>query len=102
MAAALSSGPPERARKIVSAVRGRLKEAETQAAIAAATGQSPATVHRLLNDHLEGFASVLAHLGLKVVPAEFKCIDPDAFAFLTSTHERVMRKAPQLVWEREE
>lgn len=100
--AALSQDPGERARKIVSSVKACLKGDETQAAIAVATGLSPATVNRLLNDHLENFAALLAQLGLKVVPAEFRCVDPAAYEFLTSTHARVMRDAPQLIWDREE
>lgn len=92
---------PERARKIVSTIRASLKGDETQAAIAIATGMSPATVNRLLNDHLENFATLVAQLGLKVVPAEFKCVDAAAFEFLTTTHAKVMREAPQLIWERE-
>jgi len=93
---------PERARKIVTTIRASLKGDETQASVAVGTGLSPATVNRLLNDHLEGFAMVLAHLEMKVVPVAFKCVDPEAYAFLTSTHERIMAKAPQLIWEREE
>lgn len=92
----------ERARKISTLIRQRLNDGETQASVAVAIGASEPTVNRLINEHLDKFAAVLAHLGLKVVPAEFKCMDPDAYAFLTSTHAKVMREAPQLIWEREE
>lgn len=100
--AALSLSPPERGRKIVTTIMGRVKLAESQGAIATAIGKSEATVTRLLGDHLDNFGAVLAQLGLKVVPDEYRCVDPETYAFLTSTHERVMRKAPELIWDREE
>jgi hypothetical protein len=62
-------------------------------------GVSESTVSRFKTDRLEEAAMFLAHLGLKVVPAEFKCVEPSAYAFLTATHEKVMRVAPQLIWE---
>ena len=99
---ALSLTPAERARKSVQVALQRLQAGESAASIAAAMGVSEATMSRLKNERLEEVLLLLAHLGLKVVPAEFKCVDPEAYAFLTSTHERVMRKAPQLIWEREE
>ncbi|MEN6540869.1 MAG: hypothetical protein ABFC67_14775 [Mizugakiibacter sp.] len=40
----------------------------------------------------------LAHLGLKVVPAEYKCVDRSTYEFLTTTHQRIMQTQPQLVW----
>lgn len=100
--AEVSIPQPERARKIQQVVLQRVNEAESQAAIAAAISRSEATVNRLLNDHLENFAALLSQIGLKVVPAEFKCVEPEAYAFLTKTHERFMRKAPQLIWEQDE
>ena len=93
---------PERARKIVQIVIQRVNEAESQAAIATAISRSEATVNRLLNDHLENFAALLAERGLKVVPVAFKCVEPEAYAFLTKTHERFMRRAPELIWDQDE
>lgn len=100
--AELSAGVPERARKIESTILARVKLAESQSAIALAIGKSEATVTRLLSDHIGNFAAVLAQLGLKVVPTEYQCLNAEAFAFLTSAHERVMRKAPELIWEQDE
>lgn len=99
---ALLPTPAERARKISTLVRQRLNEAETQASLAIAIGSSEATVNRLINEHLDKFAAMLAHLGYKVVPADYRCVDPAAYEFLTTTHARVMQQAPQLIWEREE
>lgn len=91
--------PPERARKTVQLVLQRLQEPGTGVAVAAAMGVSESTVSRMKTDHLEQVALFLACLGLKVVPSEFKCVDPAAYDFLTRTHEKVMRVAPQLIWE---
>ena len=62
-------------------------------------GVSESTVSRIKNERLEECLRLLAHLGLKVVPAEFKCVNPEAYHFLTSTHKKVMRLAPQLIWD---
>lgn len=77
----------------------RLQEPGTAVSVAAAMGASEATVSRIKNERMEDCLRLLAHLGLKVVPAEFKCVNPDAYYFLTSTHEKVMRQAPHLIWE---
>ena len=89
----LSATPPERARKAVQLALQRLQEPGTGIAVAAAMGVSESTVSRIKTERLEEVALFLACLGLKVVPAEFKCVDPAAYAFLTATHEKVMRRA---------
>jgi hypothetical protein len=94
--------PPERARKIASSVLQRLNGDETQASLAVALGVSAPTVNRMVNEHLDKFAGILAHLGLKVVPSEFRCVSGDTYEFLTRTHARVMQKAPELIWDVEE
>jgi hypothetical protein len=91
--------PPERACKAMQLVLQRLQEPGSAVSVAAAMGVSESTVSRLKNEHMEGALRLLAHLGLKVVPAEFKCVSPDAYAFLTATHEKIMRVAPHLIWE---
>ena len=90
--------PAQRVQQAQSLVLQRLAAA-TQAATAAAMGVSESTVNRIKTERLEEVLLMVAHLGLKVVPAEFKCVDPEAYAFLTKTHERVMRQAPQLIWD---
>lgn len=99
--AALSLTPPERARKTEQTIRACLKGDETQAAIAAATGLSAATVNRLFNDHLTGFCAVLAQLGLKTVPVDFHCVSPEDYAFMTRKLERMAQANPKLMWESE-
>lgn len=98
----LSITPAERARKIASLILRRLNEGETQAAVAVAIGVSPATVNRLATDHIANFSAMLAHLGLKVVDSGSVCVDAATYAFLTQAHQRVMNKAPQLIWDAHE
>jgi transcriptional regulator with XRE-family HTH domain len=70
--------------------------------VATAMGVSESTVSRLKNDHMESVLTLLAHLGLKVVPSSFKCVDREAYDFLVRSHTRVMAKAPELIWEQDE
>jgi DNA-binding XRE family transcriptional regulator len=93
--------PATRAKKAHSLVLQRLAAA-TQTAVAAAMGTSESTINRIKTERLEEALLMLAHLGLKVVPADFKCVNAEAYAFLTTTHERVMREAPHLIWDIEE
>lgn len=79
-----------------------LQEPGKGTALASAMGVSDATISRIKTDRLEEVLVFLAHLGLKVVPAEFKCVGPAAYAFLTQTFERVQSKAPQLIWDADE
>lgn len=100
--AELSTTPAERARKAVQLVLQRLKEPGTAVAAAAAMGVSEATISRLKNDHMEQVLTLLAHLGLKVVPFTFKCVDRESYDFLVRSHTRVMEKAPELIWDQDE
>lgn len=97
----VSKTPAETARKGVQLALQALQEPGKAGAVAAAMGVSDSTISRIKTERLEEVVMVLAHLGLKVVPAEFKCVDPAAYTFLTTTHQRVMQKAPQLIWEQE-
>lgn len=45
---------------------------------------------------------LLAHLGLKCVPAEFRCVDPATFEFLTVSSKKLMNEAPHLLWDEEQ
>lgn len=96
---ASSTTPGERARKAAQLVLHRLQEPGTQAAVAVAMGIGEATASRLKNDHLEQVLLFMAHLGLKVVPADHTCVSRDTYEFLTRTHARVLQQAPQLIWE---
>lgn len=97
-----SAPAPETARKGVRLALQRLQEPGKATSVAESMGVSDSTVSRIKTERMEEVIVLLAHLGLKVVPAEFKCVDPAAYAFLTTTHEKVMRRAPELIWEQDE
>lgn len=97
--ATVSSPPDERTRKAMQLVLQRLQEPGTAVAVAVAMGTSESTISRIKTERMEEVLRLMSHLGLKVVPADFKCVNPEAYSFLTSTHEKVMRLAPQLIWE---
>lgn len=98
----LSSTPAERARKISCVVLQRVQRDATQAALATAMGVSESTVSRMLApDHLDKMALMLAHAGLKVVPVERICVDPQMYEAMTRIASRAMadtETAQRLVW----
>lgn len=69
----------ERARKAHVAVLRALQEPGRQAALATMLGISESSVSRFKTEQLEQLCTFIAHLGLKVVPAEFQCVDPKTF-----------------------
>ena len=99
---AVSVVPAETARKGITLAMQRLQAAGTAVAVAAAMGTSESTVSRLKNDHLEGVLQLLVHLGIKCVPADYRCVDRESYDFLVRSHTRVMAKHPELIWEQDE
>lgn len=92
--------PGERARKTVKCVLQALSSTPATA-VAAAMGVSEPTISRLKNEHLESFAKMLAHLGLKVVPVEMRCFDPryiEALQVLAEA-ELARQKSPRLEFD---
>lgn len=92
----------DRARKGVSLVLHALQEPGKAGALAVAMGVSDATISRIKNERLEEAATLCAHLGIKWVPAAHTCVARETYDFLTVTHARVMRQAPQLIWDNDE
>lgn len=66
--------------------------------IAKQMGVSDAVVSETKTKKVEDAIALLAHLGLKVVSAEFRCVDPATFDFLTASSKKLMNEAPQLLW----
>lgn len=64
-------------------------------------GISESTVSRFKTDQLEQLCGFLAHLGLKVVPSEFQCVDQKTFAAFQVLWERAMSQtsAAKLIFE---
>lgn len=98
--AASSITPAERARKQFALLVQRL--AGRQAAIATAMGTSESTVSRFKTEQGELFCAVLAHAGLKIVPAEKRCYDVAEIEALLTLARRRLEAAPtaeQLTWD---
>lgn len=98
----LSISPAERARKISCVILQRAQRDATQVALAAAMGCSESTLSRMLApDHLDKLALLLAHAGLKVVPVERICVDPQMYEAMTRIASKAMadtETAQRLVW----
>lgn len=86
-----SDSPDARARRIAATICKALGQPGKGVAVAAATGVSDSTISRLKTDHLDTFSKVLAHLGLKVVPIEMKCYEPDQIAAVFTMAKAYMK-----------
>ncbi|MGJ7533930.1 MULTISPECIES: hypothetical protein [Variovorax] len=94
--------PAELAQKIVSTVLKATQRETKQTAIATAIGMPESTLSRLLSDHLEKLALVLAHAGLRVVSSDARCFDPtyiDAVLTLARQHMSSLQSVRSLEWE---
>lgn len=98
----MNEPPDERARKIVSSVLKATQRDASQAAIAVAMGVSEATVSRLLSEHLDKFALMLAHAGLRVVGQDMRCFPPDyvdALLLMAKQHLSTVQTVRTLEWD---
>jgi len=96
-----SADPRIRARKISALVMRKVHGGASQEAIAAAMGVNPSTVSRLLSEHLDKLALVMAHAGVKAVPVEAACFDPEYVRALQVLAGRavIAQQLPTLDWE---
>eukprot|EP00456_Euglypha_rotunda_P001730 TRINITY_DN10334_c0_g2_i4.p2 TRINITY_DN10334_c0_g2~~TRINITY_DN10334_c0_g2_i4.p2 ORF type:complete len:115 (+),score=24.96 TRINITY_DN10334_c0_g2_i4:333-677(+) len=83
-----SPTPAERARKGAVLAARALAEPGRAAAVASVMGLSESTISRIKNERLDEILLFLAHLGLKVTPASYRCIDERTF------------EAYQVLWEK--
>ena len=98
----INDPPDERARKIVASVLKATQRDASQAAIAVAMGVSEATVSRLLSEHLDKFALMLAHAGLRVVGQDMRCFPPDyvdALLLMAKQHLSTVQTVRTLEWD---
>ena len=96
----LSNSMVERSRKIERVILHAIAD-KGQAAIADGIGTSESTVSRLKDGQIETLSKVLAACGLKVVPSEYKCIDPQKAQAMVTLYEAAMSKIPntvELLW----
>lgn len=94
----------DRSRKYVALVLQAMQEPGRQVAAATAMGMSESTVSRLKNEHLNNFALLLAHLGLKIVPAHHVCVNRNVHELMYETFKRAMADkevAQKIIWEDE-
>jgi hypothetical protein len=89
--------PRDRAQRGYTMVLQRMSHG-TAKNIAKDMGISDSAVSELKTKHVENALLLLAHLGLKVVDVKARCMAPAAFEFLTDSHQRIARKAPELLW----
>ena len=91
----------ERARKSHVTVLRALQEPGRQVALATAMGVSESTVSRIKTEQLEQFCNLVAHLGLKLVPAEYRCVDEKTFGAFQILWEKAMSQtsAAKLIFE---
>lgn len=92
------SSPRDRAQKAHSLFLQRIGKVKA-GDIAKLMEMTDGQLSEIKNKKVEDALLLLAHLGLKVVPVEMRCMPLDAFVFLTSMHKRVVEKAPALIWE---
>jgi len=98
---AVSPDRTERARKNLTLILRRLASVG-QVRIADGLGISEATVSRWKAEEAEQCAAILALLGVKVVPEEMRCFDPQkigAILDLAKAHLAEIEKPEQLAWE---
>lgn len=96
----LSNSMLERSRKIERAILHALAD-KGQATVGTDIGASESTVSRLKDGQIETLSKVLAACGLKVVPSEYKCIDPRKAQAMVTLYEAAMSKIPntvELLW----
>lgn len=75
-----------------------------QVTVAEGLGIHESTVSKMKDSDLAQSARLLSLCGLKVVPAEWRCVDPkymDAILTLAGQQLDTLRQQPGLVWEDE-
>ncbi len=88
----------ERSRKNISIVLQSLA-ATGQNEVAKAMAVHESTVSRMKEGGIDTFGSLLAHLGLKVVPVGMECFDPEYVAALrTLANVGIRQNSPRLDW----
>jgi len=95
----LSTYSPERSRKIHTTILNHLSTIG-QVRVFEKTGIDEGVISKLKNTHLENFSCLLSACGLKVVPQEYKCIDPLKAQAMVTLYEAAMSKVPtiELLW----
>ena len=92
----VSSAVTDMSRKIERTILQALAE-RGQAHAAGLMGVSESAVSRMKDGQLELLGKLLAAIGLKVVPAQYKCLDPVRAQAMVTLYEAAMRRIPNPV-----
>lgn len=87
----------ERARDGIAMVLQALAESGTAAKLASETGVSEATVSRWKLERMEEGVTNLCALGFRIVRAEDKVLEPEAYAFVVGAIIKAMQTAPGII-----
>lgn len=93
--------PRDRAQKAHSLFLQRIGKVKASD-IAKLMDISDSALSDIKNKQVENALLLLSHLGLKCVPAEFRCVDPKTMDFLTVSSRKLMNEAPHLLWDEED
>jgi hypothetical protein len=96
--ASLSLSASETAKKGIALAMKALATPGKAASCSNAMGLSEPTISKLKNDRMEDVITLLAFLGLQVVPSDYEVVDPHAFEFLKRLHAKVTHLEPDLLW----
>jgi hypothetical protein len=101
MAASVSLTAAETSRKGVALAMKALATPGKAAACADAMRLSEPVISKIKNERLEDVVTLLAHLGLQVIPADYAVVDPHALEFLKRLHARVANDPvlAHILWE---
>lgn len=87
----VSSSASDTSCKIERAILHALAD-HGQAHAAAVMGVSESSVSRMKDGQIEAMSRLLAAIGLKVVPAQYKCLDPIKAQAMVTLYEAAMQR----------
>jgi Bacteriophage CII protein len=87
----VSPSASDASRKIERAILHALAE-HGQAHAASVMGVSESSVSRMKDGQIEALSKLLAAIGLKVVPAQYKCLDPIKAQAMVTLYEAAMQR----------
>jgi hypothetical protein len=96
--AALSLTASETAKQGMALALKALATPGKASACASAMCTSESQISKLKNEKLEDAITLLAWLGLKVVPSDYEVIDPHMLAFSKRLLARVTERDPDMLW----
>lgn len=90
--------PRDRANKGYSLFLRRMNDVKAKD-LAVAMELSDSQVSEIKTKKVQEALLLLAHVGLKCVPADYRCVDPKTMDFLTASSRKLINQAPHLIWD---